>query len=60
MGVQTSGSGGASGTSKAVGFMWDALLMNQAVPRGTTIAYDSGSWMSLTEGTNPTLLIKVS
>jgi hypothetical protein len=60
MGVQTNGSGGASGTTKAIGFMWDALVMNQASPRGTTISYDSGTWMVLTESINPSLLIKIA
>ena len=39
---------------------WDALVVNQAIPRGTTITYDGGTWMMLTEGTDPGLMVKVA
>lgn len=45
------------GTSRAIGYMWDALVPNYAMPRGTTVAYDSSSWYVLTEGTDPGLMV---
>ncbi|MCX6624457.1 MAG: hypothetical protein NTY38_26025 [Acidobacteria bacterium] len=57
---QTSGTGQASGTLRCVGYVWDALVLNSAVPRGTVIAYDGGSWLVLTENTDPGLMVKVA
>jgi hypothetical protein len=44
----------------ACGYQWDALVVNQPLPRGTTISYDGGTWYVLTEGTDPALMIKVA
>jgi hypothetical protein len=60
MAYQTSSSGGQTGNQRACGYMWDALVLNQALPRGTTISYDSGTWMAISENTTPTLLIKIA
>jgi hypothetical protein len=60
MAYQTSSTGGSSGNQRACGYMWDALVLNQALPRGTTISYDSGTWMAISENTLPSLLIKIA
>jgi hypothetical protein len=60
MAYQTSGSGAQIGSQRACGYMWDALVLNQALPRGTTISYDSGTWLAISENTTPTLLIKIA
>jgi hypothetical protein len=60
MACQTSGSGQPSGTVRACGYQWDALVVNQPIPRGTSISYDGGTWYMLTEGTDPGLMIKVA
>jgi hypothetical protein len=40
--------------------MWDALVLNQALPRGTTISYDGGTWLAISENITPTLLTKIA
>ena len=60
MAYQTSGAGLTVGAIRACGYHWDALVVNQAIPRGTTITYDGGTWMMLTEGTDPGLMVKVA
>jgi len=60
MANQTSGAGVTVGPIKACGYLWDALVINQAIPRGTTITYDGGTWLVLTEGTDPGLIVKVA
>jgi hypothetical protein len=60
MAYQTSGGGAVSGTLHACGYQWDALVVNQPLPRGTTLTYDGGTWYVLTEGTDPALMIKVA
>jgi hypothetical protein len=57
MGFQTSSAGAQTGAQRALGYQWDALVLNQALPRGTTIAYDGNSWIVLTENIAPSLLI---
>lgn len=60
MAYQTSSTGGQTGSQRACGYMWDALVLNQALPRGTTISYDGGTWLAISENTTPTLLIKIA
>ncbi len=55
-----SSNGAAVGNQRACGYQWDALVINQAIPRGTTISYDGGTWYVLTEGTDPGLMIKIA
>jgi len=57
---QTSSSGTAVGSRYAMGYQWDALVINQPIPRNTTLSYDGGSWLSVTEGTDPGLIVKVA
>jgi hypothetical protein len=57
MSYQTNGTGGQVGSLLAVGYLWDALVVQYAMPRGTAVSYDGNSWTSLTEGLNPGLLI---
>lgn len=57
---QTSGTGQLSGPLRSIGYLWDALVLNSAVPRGTVIAYDGGSWLVITENTDPGLMVKVA
>ncbi|MGD0778149.1 MAG: hypothetical protein ABSC05_35645, partial [Candidatus Solibacter sp.] len=60
MAYQTSGGGSVAGNLHACGYQWDALVVNQPLPRGTTLTYDGGTWYVLTEGTDPALMIKVA
>jgi hypothetical protein len=60
MAFQTSGSGGQAGSLRACGYQWDALVINQAIPRGTMIPYDGGTWLVITEGTDPGLMVKIA
>ena len=52
--------GARTGALQAIGYLWDALVVNYSMPRGTTISYDGGSWMVLTESADPGLMIKVA
>jgi hypothetical protein len=49
-----------SGPLQAIGYLWDALVVNYAMPRGTIIPYDGGSWFVLTESSDPGLMLKVA
>jgi len=60
MAFQTNGNGNQSGAVHACGYQWDALVVNQPLPRGTSVSYDGGTWYVLTEGTDPALMIKVA
>ena len=60
MAFQTNGAGAQVGSSHACGYQWDALVVAQPLPRGTSISYDGGTWYVLTEGTDPALMIKVA
>jgi hypothetical protein len=60
MAFQTNGAGSQTGSVHACGYQWDALVVNQPLPRGTTISYDGGTWYVITEGTDPALMIKVA
>lgn len=60
MAYQTGAGGTQTGSQRACGYMWDALVINQAMPRGATIPYDGGTWFALSENTTPTLLIKIA
>jgi len=57
---QTSGSGGQTGNLRVIGYLWDALVLNTPVMRGTIIPYDGGSWYVLTENQDPGLMVKVA
>ena len=57
---QTSGGGQQAGVLRACGYQWDALVVCQNMVRGTTIAYDGGSWMVLSESLAVSLLVKVA
>ena len=59
MAYQTNGSGQQTGSLRACGYLWDALVLNQTLSRGTQISYDSGTWLALSESINPTLLVKI-
>jgi hypothetical protein len=48
-----------TGAVQAIGYLWDALVVNYPMTRGTTISYDGGSWYVLTESGDPGLMIKV-
>jgi hypothetical protein len=60
MAYQTGSTGSQTGNQRACGYMWDALVLNQALPRGTTISYDGGTWLAVSENITPTLLIKIA
>jgi len=60
MAYQTGSTGNQTGSQRACGYMWDALVLNQALPRGTTISYDGGTWLAVSENITPTLLIKIA
>jgi len=60
MAYQTGSTGSQTGNQRACGYMWDARVLNQALPRGTTISYDSGTWLAISENTTPSLLIKIA
>jgi hypothetical protein len=60
MAYQTGSTGNQTGNQRACGYMWDALVLNQALPRGTTISYDGGTWLAVSENITPTLLIKIA
>jgi hypothetical protein len=61
MAYQTNSSPGFVGLNVspiyACGYMWDALVVNYSMPRGTAISYDGNSWTVLTESQNPGLMI---
>jgi hypothetical protein len=60
MSYQTGAGGVNTGSLQAVGYQWDALVLNYPLPRGTIISYDGGSWYVLTESTDPGLMVKVA
>ena len=60
MSYQTNSSGASSGYTQAIGYLWDALVVNYPMPRGTAISYDGGTWLVLTESTDPGLMLKVA
>ena len=48
-----------SSGNKGVGYLWDALVVNLPIPRNTIIPYDGGSWLVITEGIDPGLMVKI-
>jgi len=60
MSYQTKSDGTNTGTLQAVGYLWDALVLNYSMPRGSTISYDGCTWAVLTESTDPGLMVQVA
>ena len=61
MGYGTNATTGAnSGVLMALGYQWDALVINYPLARGTIIPYDGGSWYVLSESVDPGLMVKVA
>jgi hypothetical protein len=61
MGYGTNATTGANaGVLMALGYQWDALVINYSLARGTIIPYDGGSWYVLSESVDPGLMVKVA
>ena len=56
----TSSTGTQAGTFLAIGYLWDALVINLPIPRNTIIPYDGGSWLVITEALDPGLMLKIA